>query len=135
MSERLAIRTVMHPAPHSVGAEQSLQTAIDLMKQHNSRHLPVRSLKSLVGILTDRDIQFALRVDKKDAETIQVKDACTMEPYVVTPETPVAKVALTMAHEHLGCALVVENNELIGIFTTVDACRVLSEVLSGRREQ
>lgn len=40
-----------------------------------------------------------------------------------------------MAQEHIGCTLVTEKGKLVGVFTTVDACRVLAEVLSGRLEQ
>ena len=34
-----------------------------------------------------------------------------------------------MAQNHIGCALVVKNGRLAGIFTTTDACRHYSELL------
>ena len=36
------------------------------------------------------------------------------------------RVLLHMADEHIGCALVVKDGRLAGIFTTTDACRVFS---------
>ncbi len=131
MSSNLKIKTVMHPLPHSIGTNQTLATAKDMMAEHGIRHLPVLDGGTLVGILSDRDIHFACAVDKASAEEISVKDSYTPEPYIVDGETLVSDVAKVMAHQHMGCTLVVENGKLIGIFTTVDACRLLSEVLSG----
>lgn len=34
-----------------------------------------------------------------------------------------------MAKKHFGSAIVMENAKLVGIFTTVDACRALSEFI------
>ena len=131
----LQIKSVMHPFPHSVGRDQTADIALRMMQEHNIRHLPVQDAGVLVGILSDRDINFALRMDRCDPAHLAVRDMQTAEPFVVEPETPVAKVAARMAHDHLGCALVVENQKLVGIFTTVDACRLLSEVLSGNLDQ
>jgi len=89
----------------------------------------------LTGILTERDIDFASRVDGMPLEKIKVKDACTTEPYEVTPLTRVSEVARTMGHRGIGCALVVENDNVVGIFTAVDACKLLGEALSGIAEQ
>ncbi len=135
-TKSIKIETVMHPFPHSVAAGLNLQQAKDMMAEHNIRHLPVQEGGQLKGILTDRDINFALAVDKVEAEQILVRDAFTEEPYVVHEGEDVARVARKMAVDHIGCALITTKDEsLAGIFTTVDACRVLAEVLSGRMDQ
>jgi acetoin utilization protein AcuB len=135
MNSNLMIKTVMHPLPHSIGAGQTIATARDMMTEHNIRHLPVLEGGTLIGILTDRDIHFACAVDKVPADQIIVRDCFTPEPYIVEGETLVTEVAKTMAHQHIGCTLIVEKGKLIGIFTTVDACRLLSETLGGELEQ
>ena len=129
------VEQVMHPVPHSIGLIQSLAKAKDIMKEHNIRHLPVLDSGNVVGVLTDRDIQFAIAVDKADPNDLLVKDCYTTDPYLVESGTNVTEVARTMAHGHLGCAIVVEKEKLKGIFTAVDACRLLSEVLSESLEQ
>ena len=133
--ETLLIKSVMHSNPHSVGFDESLADAKALMTTHNIRHLPVRKAGQVIGILSDRDIEFAMRVDKKDAKEIKVEDAISEEPYSVTPDTPVFKVATTLSHTKYGSALIIDNGELKGIFTTVDACRLLGELLSGQLQQ
>ena len=129
------IESVMHPFPFSIGASLTVDKAIELMQEHNIRHLPVQDAGKLVGIITDRDINFALRIDNCEPEHLRVRDVHTADPYAVTPDTPVYQVAAKMAHDHIGCALVVDKNNLVGIFTTVDACRLLSEVLADKLEQ
>lgn len=129
------IKSAMHPFPHTIGTRQTLDIALGIMREHNIRHLPVQESGVLKGVLSERDIDFALRVDKKEPQDILVDSCYSSEPYVVAETTPLAEVATHMAQEHIGCALVTENGSVIGIFTTVDACRVLAEVLSGRFEQ
>lgn len=129
------IKSVMHPLPHSIGHGQTADVALRMMKEHNIRHLPVQDGGKLIGILSDRDINFALRLDRCEPAQLIVADMHTPEPYVVAPDTLVADVAARMAHDHIGCALVVENHKLVGIFTTVDACRLLSEALGGKLDQ
>jgi acetoin utilization protein AcuB len=136
MTEKLQIQAVMHPFPHTIGSKQSLKIARNMMTEHKIRHLPVKTGGELVGIITERDIDFALRVDKKTPEEMSVEEAFTAEPYTVVATTPVETIARKMAHDHIGCALVIDSkDQLIGIFTTVDACRALAEVLSGTKEQ
>lgn len=128
-SKQLIMRDVMHAIPHTVGAEQPLAVAKELMTKYGIRHLPVRSLGRIVGILSDRDVNFAIAVDGQKAENIQVKDACSQEPYTVAPTQQLSEVAAQMSESRLGCVLIMEGDNLLGIFTTVDACRVLSELL------
>ena len=135
MSSKMKIQDVMHPFPYTIGAEQTLSVAKKLFEEHGVRHLPVQRGGALIGILSDRDHNFARAVEKKEVEDLIVEECCTLEPYVVAPDTSLDIVARRMAHDHIGCALVVENNKLVGIFTAVDACRTLAEVLSGSYEQ
>lgn len=128
----LLIEQVMTRSPHSIGQEQTLAKAKEMMHSLGVRHLPVKHAGKLTGIITQRDIDFALRVDHQAESRILVADALTEEVYSVTPQQSVAHVAQAMAEKRIGCAVVVDDHHaVIGIFTAVDACRVLGEVLSG----
>lgn len=128
-----SIGAVMTAMPHTVGPDQSLKIAKDMMHKLGIRHLPVKELGRIVGILSDRDIDFALRVDNKTPEELVVKDAFTADVFSVLPEVSIGAVADRMAKDRIGCALVEKEGRLLGIFTTVDACRVLSETLANRK--
>jgi acetoin utilization protein AcuB len=51
----------------------------------------------------------------------------------VRPDTPVDEVAREMADRRYGCAVVIEGGKVVGVFTTTDALRALSELLDRRR--
>jgi acetoin utilization protein AcuB len=67
-----------------------------------------------------------------DADRQTVDGAMLEEPYSVTPETPLDEVVATMAEHKYGSAVIVQNAHVVGVFTTVDACRALSELLNTR---
>lgn len=119
----------MTPAPRAIGPGQSLKTAREMMQSIGARHLPVQDGGRLIGILTDRDIHITRALEKSALEEILVEDVYTPDPYIVDIETPLHEVAKAMSQQAIGCALIAEGDTLVGIFTTVDACRVLSEIL------
>lgn len=128
MTTNRAIQNFMTTQPHSIGAEQPLAVAREMMRAYGIRHLPVKEGGQLVGILSDRDIDFALRVDAASAEKLSVIDAATSDVYVVLPSATLQSVASKMANDKLGCALVEEGGRMLGIFTTTDACRALAQL-------
>jgi len=124
------IGDVMVSFPHTVGLKITLQRAKEVMQELNVRHLPVQHGGKLIGVVTDRDIHFALAIDKKDAAELSVEDAYTSDPYIVDPEATLVEVVSKMAKDALGCTLVAKGSELVGIFTTVDVCRVFAKRLA-----
>ncbi len=125
------IKAVMTPFPHAVESEATILTARAMMERYTIRHLPVTQHGKLCGIISDRDIAVALNLGAhvQDESQILVGDACTVDPYTVAPDETLDHVVLTMADAHIGSALVVENEKLVGIFTTTDACKFLGEFL------
>ena len=67
-----------------------------------------------------------------DASKVTVEEAMTEQPYTVAPEMPLDEVVSTMAEKKYGSAVIVQNHKVVGIFTTVDACQALAELLSTR---
>jgi CBS domain-containing protein len=51
---------------------------------------------------------------------------------VVEMSAPLDEVAGEMAARHIGSAIVVRHGRLAGIFSAVDACRLLAEILRDR---
>jgi acetoin utilization protein AcuB len=126
------IQKYMSIAPYTIEARETMRSAIDMMAKNQIRHLPVVDRGELVGLVSDRDLKMAEGIDGIDPEAVPVIDVCHESPYKVEPNTLLSDVARTMAQKHYGSALVVSNGKLVGIFTTVDACRALQEILQQR---
>jgi acetoin utilization protein AcuB len=125
---KTTIRDYMTPSPHTIGAEQTLAVASELMRKHKIRHLPVLRGGSIVGILSQRDVALISGLPQVDPAEVPVEDAMSEEVYSVRPETPLAEVAATMAAHKYGAALVVgERDRVVGVFTTIDALHALAD--------
>jgi acetoin utilization protein AcuB len=122
----------MTPAPHSIGNDQTIATAARMMNEHHIRHLPVLNGGRLLGILTDRDIKLIETFRDVDASKMTVEEAMTEQPYTVSPEAPLDEVVETMAANKYGSAVIMQNQKVVGIFTTVDACDALCQLLRTR---
>lgn len=122
----------MTTAPHSIGRAQTIAAAHRAMHEHRIRHLPVLEGGTLVGMLTERDVALVTSMKGVDANTTSVEDAMTSSVYTVRPEAPLDEVVAEMAEHRYGSAVIVTNGKVVGVFTTVDACRALAELLHGR---
>jgi len=127
------IREFMTPSPHSIGREQPLSVAHERMRKLGIRHLPVLDAGKLVGILSQRDALFIETLRDVDPATVPVEDAMSPDVYIVQPDTPLVDVANAMADHKYGCAVVTDGHKVVGIFTTVDAVRVLAGLVQGKR--
>jgi acetoin utilization protein AcuB len=126
------ISTYMTTTPRTAEGSATLAAAAKIMKEHRIRHLPVMDGERLLGVITDRDIAFVETFDDVDPAELTLDAAMTEEPYTVSPDTPLDEVVKTMAENKWGSAIIVQNNRVVGVFTTVDACRALAELLSTR---
>jgi len=126
------IQKHMTTVPHSVGDDQTIAKAASMMSEHGIRHLPVLHGGQLLGILTDRDIKLIEAFKDVDPTQVTVEDAMTERPYTVSPDVPLDEVTSTMAAKKYGCAVVMQNNKVVGIFTTTDACQALTDLLHTR---
>jgi acetoin utilization protein AcuB len=123
------ISRYMTTNPHSIGSDQPLSRAIELMKEYRIRHLPVLQGGKLRGIISDRDIKFAMSFKGVEASKTLIEDIACEEVYSAHPNTPLDEVLKKMSQNRLGSAVVTDNGKLVGIFTAVDAIRTFDEFL------
>lgn len=129
VSKKLKIGDVMTQAPHTITFDQNLKFATEKMQELGVRHLPVLRAGQLVGILSERDIRFLESFDKMDPKELTVEDACTEGPYTANVDASLSEVCATMADRKIGSALVLDGGKLVGIFTWVDALKVVARSL------
>ena len=126
---KTTLRDLMTPRPKTIGAEQTLDMAKKVMRELGVRHLPVLHGGHIEGIISSRDIALVERLPGVDTAKLEVAEAMSMEPYVVSPDTPMDEVAREMAEHKYGAVVVMEGSSVVGIFTTVDALRALASRL------
>ena len=136
MTKPLTIGDVMTGHLWVVGEDAPLRQARSLMVEHEIHHLPVVQQGRCVGVLTDRDVKRALDPDLglPPEDELFVRDACVFDVYAVAPSEPLERVLREMAGRHIGSALVVEGDRLVGILTASDACRVFADFLRSSQQ-
>lgn len=122
----------MTTMPASADEDLLLRDAEERMSMDNVRHLVVLHDNKLVGVLSNRDIAVALASPGVDAKRLKVRDAMSERPYVCAPGTPISEVAGAMEAHRWGCAIVVEGDDIVGVFTTTDALRALRALATGK---
>ncbi len=122
------IEKFMTPMPHTIGKDIPVGKALDLMRTHRIRHIPVQDAGKLVGVVSDRDIKLAGSF--VSTEELKVEDVMTPDPYTIRPGTSLDEVVSEMAEHKYGCAIVAQDNgKVVGLFTVVDGLRAFKEVL------
>ena len=122
------VRQFMTRLPVELEQCETVAEAIRIMQQHQIRHLPVIRSFRLQGIVSQRDILEA-RVRHGDAvERMLLGDVCREDVLTVSPVDPVDVVARQMLDRKAGSAIVMDGGFVVGIFTSIDALRVLCDL-------
>ena len=102
--------------PITIAPEQKISDAQEIMTQYGISGLPVTKNGKLVGILTNRDLRFESRLDRKVSEVMTKDNLVTVRPGVDL------ETAKELLHRHrIEKLLVVDDNfELKGLITVKD---------------
>jgi CBS domain-containing protein len=100
-----------------------IDLAASVMDWRHIRHVPVEDEAGcLVGLITHRNL---LRLvssgsQEKSIKAITVREVMVPNPVTVTPSTPTLEAIRIMREQRIGCLLVVEDRQLLGIVTSYD---------------
>ena len=130
------VRDVMTPDPFTLGRNDRLSVADDLMSQERIRHIPVLDDDGLLaGIISQRDLfrgallralGYGSRAEQMMLDTVVVKEAMTEEVLTTTLDTPVAEAARSMVERGVGCLPVLDGDRLVGIVTEGTFARLVA---------
>ncbi len=136
-TRQLTVSQVMTRDPLTLGPEDSLATAVQVMRKHRVRRLPIVMGGALVGLLAEGDLKRAepstLSASQEEFEAVmegtQLSRIMIREPMTVTEETPLLEAVKTLQTTKFGALPVVSDGKLVGIVTDNDLLRALRELL------
>jgi acetoin utilization protein AcuB len=128
-AETMKVRDVMGRPPVMVEPDASVRAAVELMRSHRVRHLPVTEQGRLIGILTDRDVRHAaflpllaphLPGAERRLQAPRVRDVMTWSVVTIEPEAELVRAGLLMFERRIGSLPVTHEGVLVGIVTERD---------------
>lgn len=125
---RLGAPTVaqfMTSSVQTIGSDQPLSRAHEIMNRYRIRHLPVLDGGALIGIVSQRDLYFVEALGDTPTTDIRVEEAMTQDVFETAPATPLTEVASTMIKKKLGCAVVTRAGSVVGVFSMIDGLKAL----------
>lgn len=131
----MKVRDLMTKDVETVGRNDELTLADDIMKGKRVRHLPVMEEGRLVGILTQRDLfhaamsnalGFGEKARKEFLTTVVVKEAMTDEVVTIEPDADVKDAARKMLEHKVGCLPVLDEGKLVGLLSETDLLRFVA---------
>jgi len=128
----------------TVGPSASMQDAIQLMREHHIRILPVMKNNKIVGVVTDNDIKRASASDATSLDVhellyliskLKIKAIMNKKAISVPFDHTIDEVAETMALNKVhGVPVVDHKKRLVGVITQTDISRALLSLTgSGKR--
>ncbi|MBS4195042.1 acetoin utilization AcuB family protein [Lederbergia citri] len=135
----MIVEQVMKKDVITLSPDDSIRTAIHLMREKNIRHLPLlNNEKKLIGLVTDRDIKSATPVftdSEKMNEQLEMPLSTIMMTNIITgnPLDFVEEVAVIFYDQKIGCLPILNNGELVGIITSTDLLHTLVELTGANK--
>jgi acetoin utilization protein AcuB len=120
----------MTPTPHTIGPTRSLAAARKIMVANQVRHLPVLDGGRIVGLLSERDLFLVESLPGVNPTDVRVEEAMVQNVFTVAPDAPIGDVVATMIERKLGSTVISEGEQVVGVFTTIDALQALAELLA-----
>jgi len=117
--------------PVTIGPNQLIADALEVMRRYKISGVPVTQGKKLVGILTNRDLRFETRTD------IPVGDVMTSSNLITVPVGTTLEEAELILHKHRVEKLLVVNDEyeLKGLITVKDIQKKLKYPNASKDDQ
>ena len=131
------VREIRSTEVRTLGRNDNLGLARDLMKQERIRHFPVLDGGRVVGVVSQRGLFHAtlgslMNYDERSEQaylaSVPVKEVMEEPAVTISPEASVKEAASLMVQRRIGCLPVVEDGQLRGILTETDILRQVAEV-------
>jgi len=129
-AKQLLVRDLMTKDVVTLGRNDKLSVADDVMRLGRIRHLPVIDEDgALAGIVSQRDLfhsgllralGYGSHAKDQALGLLALKEAMKTEVVTVTPDSPLLEAAKIMLDRKIGCLVVVEGKKVVGMLTESD---------------
>lgn len=121
MAQQKNVRDVMTANPECVGGNDSLRDVARIMKDQDTGIVPVVDGKTIIGLITDRDIVVRGLAEGKNLESARVTDVMTTSVRTVREDSSVNEALTLMTNAEIRRVPVVNGrNEIVGILSLGD---------------
>lgn len=130
------VRDIMSAEVTTLGRNDTLLLAKDIMNLGRIRHFPVVEDDELVGVVSQRDLyraslgtvmQYGEKAQRAFLESIVVKEIM-VDPISIGPDATVGDAARLMMEHKIGCLPVLEDDRLVGIVTETDMLQIVVDM-------
>jgi CBS domain-containing protein len=131
----MRVRELMTTDVATIGRNDTLAAAGELMRTRRFRHLPVVEENRVVGMLSERDLfraalstalNFGQKAQQEFLKTILVKEVMTDEVVTIGPEAEVKEAARLLLERRIGSLPVLEGGSMVGIVSETDLLKVIA---------
>lgn len=133
----LSVADVMTPNPVTLGPEDSLMRALEVMRLHSIRRIPIVAGETFLGLVVEGDLKRAQPSALSDSqeefnqvmEETPVARIMVSQPICVAESTPLLEAATTLRETKFGALPVLREGKLVGIVTDIDLIGCLVRIL------
>ncbi|MBI3245472.1 MAG: CBS domain-containing protein [Deltaproteobacteria bacterium] len=131
------VNDIMTTEVTTLGRNDSLQVAKDIMNLGRVRHFPVLEDDKVVGVVSQRDLykaslgsvmKYGEKAQRAFLEGIAIKEVMSAPVVTVAPHASVQEAARLMMEKKIGCLPVLEGPQLVGIVTETDMLKLVAEM-------
>jgi CBS domain-containing protein len=123
----------MTKVPVTIPSDLSLADALERMREHEIRHLPVLDADRLAGIVSERDLAIVGGAPGVKPHKMTIGEAMrgpgfaqmSDHPFTCAPQDLLKSVTQTMLEHKFGSVVVIVDDAVVGMYTTTDALREL----------
>ncbi len=138
----MLVKELMSLDPIVIKPEASLYDALQIMREHQVRRLPVLNRDGkLIGIVLEKDLLYAspspatsLSVHELNylMSKITIESLMTSDVITVSEDCPLEEAARIMADNQIGGLPVMRDGQLLGMITESDLFKVFLDLLGAR---
>ena len=116
----MKVRDIMTEKVEIVSPDTGLENVARLMAENDIGSVPVCQDKTILGLITDRDIVIRAIAKGENPATTKAKDVMSTDIISVSPDTDAHEAADKMSEYQIKRLPVVENGKLTGIIALGD---------------